>query len=142
MNGEKMELFCFIVSVRDIVPIRTKMVNNNNNFRAVLFYDIGDFNLLVADGGRLHLEVHVYSTQTREQMVTYTDSFCLDATNRLVVFCPCSKLPCVRKCCYDGFAYNTSLSRCVDTGNHDTGFWRPSFQVGYVSSLFFTSLSQ
>jgi hypothetical protein len=104
--------------------------NNNNNFRAVLFYDVDEFRLLVADGGRLHLDVVVYSTQGRSQMMTYNDSFCLDAATKMIVFCPCSKLPCVRKCCYDGFAYNASLGRCVDTGYDDIGFWTPNFQVG------------
>jgi hypothetical protein len=101
----------------------------SDTFRATLLYGIDEFHMLIAEGGRLHLNVLVYSTQERDQMVTYTDSFCFDARTKTVMFCPCSKLPCVRKCCYDGFVYNASLGRCVDTGHDDLGFWRPTFQV-------------
>jgi hypothetical protein len=56
-----------------------------------------EFRLLITDSGSLHLYVLVYNTQKGDQMVAYTDSFCLDASNKIVVFCPCTKLPCVRK---------------------------------------------
>ena len=101
--------------------------------RSVLFADMEEFRLLVTDNGRLQLNVLVYSTQRDEQTMTYTDSFCFDATNKIVVFCPCTKLPCVRKCCYDGSIYNVSVRQCVDTGYDDVGFWRPNFQVGKSS---------
>jgi len=54
-----------------------------------------EFRLLVTDSGRLQLDVLVYSTQKGDQMMTYTDSFCLDAKSKIVVFCPCTKLHCV-----------------------------------------------
>jgi hypothetical protein len=95
-----------------------------------LFSNVDEFRLLVTDSGRLQLDALVYSTQKGDQMMTYTDSFCLDATNKIAVFCPCTKLPCVRKCCYDGYVYNVSVRQCVDTGYDDIGFWRPNFQVG------------
>jgi hypothetical protein len=52
-----------------------------------------EFRFLVTDNGSLQLENLVYSTQKGEQMMTYTDSFCLDASNKIVAFCPCTKLP-------------------------------------------------
>jgi hypothetical protein len=35
-----------------------------------------EFRLLVTDSGSLHLNVLLYSTQKRDQIMTYTDSFC------------------------------------------------------------------